>query len=199
MGAQRNKCLNLEKPLIVTDNGYYNQKNMMELALRNVKFPTLVDPNIVWVRETVDALRATLAGMSGTCPFDPSICGATSLRMHRFSLERRRSRNAKVAGEKETIQRRLYAHVYYSPDNEARKELAFRKCLLELKAKIEEGETEFTKSAQKKNRQVPDLFQERARGTAEGRIQRQSHCRSKEVLRLFRPRQQSYYGHIYRT
>ncbi len=48
------KCLNLEKYLIVTDNGYYSQKNMMEFALRNVKSLTLVDPNIVWVRETVD-------------------------------------------------------------------------------------------------------------------------------------------------
>ena len=26
------KCLNLEKPLIVTDHGYYSQKNMMEFA-----------------------------------------------------------------------------------------------------------------------------------------------------------------------
>jgi len=84
------KCLNLEKPLIVTDNGYYSQKNMLEFALRNVKFLTLVDPNIVWVRETVDELRATLAGMSSTCPFDPSICGATSLRMHQFRRLRQR-------------------------------------------------------------------------------------------------------------
>lgn len=144
------KCLNLEKPLIVTDNGYYSQKNMMEFALRNMKFLTLVDPNIVWVRETVDALRATLAGMSSTCPFDPSICGATSLRMHQFSRDRQRSRNGKVAGEKETIPRRLYVHVYYSPNNEAKKELSFRKDILELKAQIEGGETEFTKPAQKK-------------------------------------------------
>ena len=144
------KCFNLEKPLIVTDNGYYSQKNMMDFALGNVKFLTLVDSNIIWVRETVDALRATLAGMSSTCPFDPSICGATSPRMHQFTRVRQRSRNDKVAGEKETISRRLYVHVYYSPDNEAKKELAFRKDLLELKAQIEEGKTEFTESAQKK-------------------------------------------------
>lgn len=144
------KCLNLEKPLIVTDNGYYSQKNMMEFALRNVKFLTLVDPNIVWVRETVDALRKSLKGMSSTCPFDPSIHGATSLRMHQFSRVRQRSRNGKVAGEKETISRRLYLHVYYSPDNKAKKELTFEKDLLELKAQIEEGEAEFTKTAQKK-------------------------------------------------
>jgi len=144
------KCLNLKKPLIVTDNGYYSQKNMLEFALRNVKFLTLVDPNIVWVRETIDELRETLANMSSTCPFDPSICGATSLRMHQFSRARRRSRNGKVAGEKETILRRLYVHVYYSPDNEAKKELAFRKDLLELKTQVEEGINEFTDSAQKK-------------------------------------------------
>lgn len=144
------KCLNLKKPLIVTDNGYYSQKNMMEFALRNVKFLTLVDPNIVWVREAVDELRETLAAMSSTCPFDPSVCGATSLRMHQFSRVRRRSRNGKVAGEKETISRRLYVHVYYSYNNEAKKELAFRRDLLELKTQVEEGINEFTDSAQKK-------------------------------------------------
>ncbi|WP_319547799.1 transposase [Desulfogranum marinum] len=144
------KCLNLEKPLIVTDKCYYSQNNMMEFALRNVKFLTLVDPNISWVRETVDELRAKIAGMSSTCPFDPTICGATSRRMHQFSRVRRRSRNGKVAGEKETISKRLYVHVFYSPDNEAKKELAFRKDLFELKAQVEEGQTEFTDSAQKK-------------------------------------------------
>jgi hypothetical protein len=55
-----------------------------------------------------------------------------------------------VAGEKETISRRLYVHVYYSPDNEAKKELAFRRDLLELKAHVEAGYAEFTESVQKK-------------------------------------------------
>jgi hypothetical protein len=131
-------------------DGYYSQKNVMEFAWRNVKFLTLVDPAVVFVRETVDELRETLARMSSTCPFDPSVCGATLLRMHEFSRVRRRSQNGKVAGENETFSRRLYVHVYYSSDNEAKKELTFRKDLLELKAQIEEGATEFTKSAQRK-------------------------------------------------
>ncbi len=144
------KFLDFEKPLIVTDNGYYSQKNMMQFALRNVKFLTLVDPNILWVREAVDALRGTLTRMSSTCPFDPSICGATLLRMHPFTRIRQRTRNGLVAGESETFLRRLYVHVFYSHENKAKKELAFRKSLLELKAQVEEGKTEFTKSAQKK-------------------------------------------------
>ncbi len=144
------KCFNLERPLIVTDNGYYSQKNMMEFALRNVKFLSLVDVNVIWVREAVDAMRETLAGMSSTCPFDPSICGATLLKMHTFSRVRKRSRKGKPAGEKETFSRRLYVHVYYSPDKDARQELAFRKHLLDLRAQIEGGTTEFTVSAQRK-------------------------------------------------
>ena len=144
------KCLNLEKPLIVTDNGYYSQENMMEFAWRNVKFLTLVDPDVTWVRKTVDELRGTLAGMSSACPFDPSVCGATTTRTHEFSRVRQRSRDGKASGEKETFSRRLYAHVFHSPDNDAKKELAFRKDLLELKAQMEGGVTEFTKSAQRK-------------------------------------------------
>jgi len=144
------KCLNLEKLLIVTDNGYYSQDNMMEFAWRNVKFLTLVDPDITWVRETVDSLREPLAGMSSTCPFDPSVCGATTTRIHEFSRMRQRSRSGKASGEKETFSRRLYVHVFHSPDNGAKKELAFRKDLIELKAQMEDGVTEFTKSAQRK-------------------------------------------------
>jgi len=46
--------------------------------------------------------------------------------------------------------RRLYVHVFYSRDNDSKKEVAFRKELLELKAQVENGVEEFTKSAQRK-------------------------------------------------
>ena len=144
------KCFDLKSPLVVTDNGYYSQKNMMEFAVRNVKFLTLVDSNITWVREAVDSLRETIASMSSTCHFDPSICGGTLSKMHDYSKVRQRSRNGKDAGEIESFSRRLYIHIYYSPDNDAKKELTFRKSLLELKAQVESGSSEFTKSAQGK-------------------------------------------------
>ncbi len=144
------KCFNLTNPLIVTDNGYYSQNNMMEFALRNVKFLSLASLNVIWVREAVDSLREALADMSSTCPFDPAVCGATTLKMHEFSRIRQRSRKGKLAGERETFVRRLYIHVYYSPEKEAKSELLFRRDLLDLKTQVEEGASEFTKSAQKK-------------------------------------------------
>lgn len=144
------KCLELKNPLVVTDNGYYSQDNMMEFAQRNVKFLTLVDPDVVWVRESVDELRGALAGMAAICPFDLTVSGATTTRMHEFSKRRQRSRGGKASGELETFTRRLYVHVFYSHDNEGKREVAFRKELFELKAQLENGVTEFTKSAQRK-------------------------------------------------
>lgn len=165
------KCLNIENPLIVTDNGYYSQHNMMAFAQRNVKFLTLVDPDVTWVRETVEVLREQLASMSSTCPFDPSICGATASRMHTFSQLRQRSRNGKISGEMDTFTRRLYVHVFHSPDNAAKKELAFRKDLLELKAQMESGVSEFTPTAKKKNQEISGQFQNGAWRTSENWIQ----------------------------
>ena len=144
------KSLNLERPLIVTDNGYSSEESMMRFSLRNMKFLTLADPDVTWVRETVDALRETLACMSSTCPFDPSVSGATAMRTHEFRRVRQRSRNGTMTGEEERFVRRLYVHVFYSPDNDTRKQLAFSKELLELKAQVEEGVEEFTTSAQRK-------------------------------------------------
>lgn len=144
------KCLNLERPLIVTDNGYYSEENMMRFAVRNMKFLTLADPNVIWVRQSVDALREELAGMSSTCPFDPSISGATLMRTHEFHRVRQRSRNGKFGGDEEAFARRLYVHVFYSPDNDTKKQLAFRKDLFELKAQVVDGVEDFTTSAQRK-------------------------------------------------
>ncbi len=110
--------------------------------------------------------------MSSTCPFDPSICGATSCVTHQFSKVRQRSRNGTAAGEKETFSRRLYVHIYYSPDNEAKKELAFRKDLIDLKKLIEENTTEFTESAQRKIDKYLTSFRNGAWGTVEGWVQR---------------------------
>lgn len=86
------------------------------------------------------------------CParawFNPSVCGATAMRMHEFGRVRQRLRTGKSAGHKDAFERRLYVHVFYSRDNDTKKEVAFRKELLELKAQVENGVEEFTQSAQ---------------------------------------------------
>ncbi len=142
--------LGIEKPLIVTDNGYYSQSNMCEFAKRNMKFLTLVDSDIKWVRSAIDQAKNTIGNLQNNCPFDHNIFGTTILIKHEFSQERKYSTSKGKAGEKEVFLRKLYVHVFYSANNYARQETNFCEDLLALKVQLENGITDFTKSAQKK-------------------------------------------------
>jgi len=91
-----------------------------------------------------------LEKLSSACPFDINISGASTTRMQEFERIRQRAHNGKSKGDKEIFSRRLYVHVFYSPNNTNKYDAAFRKKKFELKAQIEEGETEFTEQAKKR-------------------------------------------------
>lgn len=134
----------------MTDNGYYSQSNMCEFAKRNMKFLTLVDSDIKWVRNAIEQAKPTIGNLQNNCPFDHNIFGTTVSIKHEFSQERKYSTSKGKAGEKEVFQRKLYVHVFYSANNYARQEANFCEDLLALKVQLEKGVTDFTKSAQKK-------------------------------------------------
>lgn len=142
------ESLGLPKPLVVTDTGYHSQANMAEFAARNRKFLTLVDTDASWVREAVDALCDEIDGAEGVCPFDPDVCGATLVRRHVFTRIRKRSRGGVGAGAAESFERRLYVHVFRSPEVRTRREQAFNRRLVEVKRLLEEG-AELTDSARR--------------------------------------------------
>lgn len=143
------EAIGLPKALVVTDNGYHSQSNMAEYAARNRKFLTLVDTDVKWVRESIDALQDELDGADGVCPFDTDVCGATLTREgHELTRRRARGRGAKAAGDEETLVRRLYVHVFRSPDVRSKKESAFNRRLFDVKTLLERG-AELNPSAQR--------------------------------------------------
>ena len=144
------QCLGIEKPMIVTDNGYYSQNNMTEFARKNMKFLMLIDPNVKWVREIVDSLRDNVMRTSSICPFDRHIHGSSTMIMHNLSFVRKRTRGGIAAGDEEHFTRRLYVHVFYSLDNYGKKKEALERALFELKEQLEEGKDDFTDSALRK-------------------------------------------------
>ena len=134
------ESLGVPRPLVVTDNGYYSQANMAEFAIRNQKFLTLVDTDVSWVREVIDSLEDELDGADGVCPFDNAICGATLTReKHKLSRIRKRTRGEKRVGDEEVFERRIYVHVFRSPDMRAKKEIHFNTRLATLKDQLESG------------------------------------------------------------
>ena len=141
-------CFSLSKPMIVTDNGYYSEANLLEYVRRNKKFLTLCRPSVVWIRKCIDEAKIKMNGLGAVCPFDPNITGATITVMHRFNMTRQRTRGAYKAGDCESIVKRLYVHVYYNITGAGADEVKFRAHLLELQKQLLDGQTEFKLSAQ---------------------------------------------------
>ena len=80
--------------------------------------------------------------------FRSNITGTTITVMHRFNIKRQRTRGAYKAGECESIEKRLYVHVFYNVTGAGADEVKFRAHLLELQKQLLEGQTVFKPSAQ---------------------------------------------------
>lgn len=144
------KCFDIEKPVVVTDNGYCSIDNLQKFCQRNMKFLTLIDRHTKMAQTAIDEVRSSLNSMAASCPFDLNISGASIMKMHTFNRERQRNGKNAKRGDVETMERRLYFHVFYSDLLASQHRLEFKKQLRELKAQLEGGRTDFTEAAQKR-------------------------------------------------
>ena len=54
------KCFPMNKPLVVTDNGFCSQNNLTEFAHNNMKFLTLIRTSVSWVLDFPTTLHSSL-------------------------------------------------------------------------------------------------------------------------------------------
>ena len=76
--------LGVKKAEVVTDNGYYSEKNLSEMFQSHFGFITLAKTSIKWIRPEIDNHRQDINKLSSICPFDPSTHGVTVILMHDF-------------------------------------------------------------------------------------------------------------------
>ena len=133
--------LGLGKAEIVTDNGYYSEKNLAGLLHAHFNFITLVKISIKWVRKELDAHSVEFRSTSSACPFDTNTHGITVMLMHEFSRTRKYARRetGMRKGEEEAFTRRIYLHLFFNPIKRVEEDAAFDKDLFELKGFLEEG------------------------------------------------------------
>ncbi len=133
------QCFRIDKPLVVTDNGYCSQANLSEFVRNSMKFLTLVQTSVSWVRGEIDAAAEELSRLSAVCESDHRVSGVTRMRMHTFSVVRQRTRGDCEAGETEDFTRRIYVHIYFNRSNVGKDEQNLIEELLELKGLAEAG------------------------------------------------------------
>lgn len=126
---------------IVTDNGYYSEKNLSEMLLARFGFITLSRVNTKWIRDELLSRREEFRSTSSACPFDPATHGITVRLMRDFAKMRKYANNKTGAqkGEEETFRRRIYLHLFFNPFRQVEEDIAFDTDLLELKRNLEEG------------------------------------------------------------
>ncbi len=129
---------------IVTDNGYYSEKNLAELLHAHFDFITLVKLSIKWVRKELDSHLDEFRTTGGACPFDINTHGITITLMQEFSRVRKYAsvKKSLSEGDEETFRRRIYLHLYFNPLRCVEQDTAFDKDIFELKALLEDGASE---------------------------------------------------------
>ena len=150
------QVLGINNAEIVTDNGYYSEKNLAELLHAHFDFITLIKNSIKWVKKELDSHLDEFRTTSSACPFDINTHGITIMLMQEFSRARKYASTKKglAEGDEETFRRRIYLHLYFNPLRRVEQDTAFDKDIFELKALIEDGasEEELSDSAAEKAR-----------------------------------------------
>ena len=150
------QVLGINNAEIVTDNGYYSEKNLAELLHAHFDFITLIKNSIKWVKKELDSHLDEFRTTSSACPFDINTHGITVMRMQEFSRARKYASTKKglAEGDEETFRRRIYLHLFFNPLRRVEQDTAFDKDIFELKALIEDGalEEDLSDSAAEKAR-----------------------------------------------
>lgn len=138
------QVLGVSKAEIVTDNGYYSDKNLSELLYAHFDFITLIKTSIKWVKKELDSRMDDFRTAGSACPFDTNTHGLTVMLKREFSHARKYASRKKglSEGEEVTFSRRIYLHLYFNSLRRVEQDAAFDKDLFELKSLVENGTPE---------------------------------------------------------
>ena len=134
-------AIGIDNAEIITDNGYYSEKNLADLLSAHFDFITLIKVNIGWVKAELKEHIGEFRSISSACPFDVSTHGITVMLMHEFTKSRKYASRLSglPKGSEEPFSRRIYLHLFFNPMRQIEEDTAFDKDLLEIKGYLEEG------------------------------------------------------------
>jgi len=147
-------ALGISKAEVITDNGYYSEKNLSELLQARFSFITLAKTNLKWIKKEIQSHREDLDKISSVCPFDPTTRGVSVTLMREFVKIRKNAskKSGLEKGDEEVFSRRIYLHIYYSATRKTENDYKFEQELISIKQLLEDGMkiSELNETAQKK-------------------------------------------------
>ena len=132
--------LDIDKPMVVTDNGFCTQDNIVSYIQDHTRFASRITRNDgKWVSDTIDKHLPDLDDINNVIDFDEDIAGVcTTVRPMLSYTAKYTSANHKK-GEHVSLTPRLYLGIFRSRSRRFEAERILTKDLYELKRMIEDG------------------------------------------------------------
>ena len=144
------KVIGLKGIEIITDCGFYSEKNLSELFQCSYHFITRASHDIRWIRPEVDKALKALEDTGNMSPDEPGTYGTTVCITHEFTKIRKYGSEKKglKAGDEEKFTRRLYIHIFRNDVNRIKQNQAFDYELNKLRNMYLEGQRDFNQPSQ---------------------------------------------------
>lgn len=143
--------LGLEGAEIVSDCGFYSEKNLSLLLQSSYNFITRAQKDIKWIQPEIDKVLKQLEDTGNMSPDEPGTYGVTVCLTHQFQKKRKYANHEKglAAGDSENFSRRIYLHIYFNDINRIKENRTFDNQLNKIRNEYIAGQREFKPSAQK--------------------------------------------------
>ena len=147
-------ALGISKAEVITDNGYYSDKNLSEMLQAKFSFITLAKTNLKWIQKEIQSHSQDIDKISSACPFDPTTRGVSVTLMREF-VKIRKHASKKLGlekGDEEVFSRRIYLHIYYNAARKTENDNKFEQELISIKELLEGGmkTSDLNETAQRK-------------------------------------------------
>ena len=136
---------------VVTDCGFYSEKNISLLFQSSFNFLTRVPIDIKWIRSEIDKVLIKLEDTGNMSQNEAGTYGVTTCLTHQFKKDRKYSSKNKglKAGDTQTFSKRVYLHIFVNDINRIKKIRAFDDELNRIRNEYVSGERDFKTAAQK--------------------------------------------------
>ena len=132
--------LDIDKPMVVTDNGFCTQENIVSYIQEHTRFASRITRNDgKWVSEAIDKHLADLDDINNVIDFDEDIAGICSTVRPKLSYTAKYTSANHKKGEHVSLTPRLQLGIFRSRSRRFEAERILTKDLYELKRMIEDG------------------------------------------------------------
>ena len=132
--------LDIDKPMVVTDNGFCTQENIVSYVQNHDRFASRITKNDgKWVSDAYEKYLHELNDINNVIDFDDDIAGVCTTVRPKLSYTAKYTTSHHKKGEHVTLSPRLYLGIFRSRSRQFEADRLFTKELYDLKKLIEEG------------------------------------------------------------